>query len=306
MSGALPKLSKNPFAQPAVVWQVSYRVPMILALPVEESFEDGVLASSAFEDQSDERYWTVQVLLDHQPNEKLLRERIAVMAHNCGVDAPEAEIVKVENADWQRSLAQDFPPNHIGRFFIHGSHVKPDRQNNLFPVQVEAGMAFGSGEHATTSGCLTALDMLAKRREFNHVLDMGCGSAILAIAAARCWRRARILAVDIDPVSITVAKENISLNNVERQVRALVGDGYAAVEVKRAAPYDLILANILARPLVKFSPQLAANLSYGGVAVLSGLLASQESMVLAAHRRQGLRLTGRIVRNGWATLVLGR
>jgi ribosomal protein L11 methyltransferase len=200
-------------------------------------------------------------------------------------------------------VAQDFPPLTIGRFYVYGGHVSAAPPIGAWPVRVEAGMAFGSGEHATTSGCLRAMTRLARRRRFSRVLDMGCGSGILAIGAARAWRRAHILAVDIDPVSARIAADNVRINRA-LHVRARASDGYAPAFIRHGGNYDLILSNILARPLVKFAPQLARHLAPGGIAVLSGLLTSQERMVLAAHRAQGLRLRQRLVQQGWSTLVL--
>lgn len=302
---ATPKLNRNPFAQPAALWQLHFTVPGEFVVTLEEAFEDA-LATSSFEKNGSATQWTVHVLLDHEPNVHEVRARVATLAQHCGVAPPEPELSRVVQQDWQASMQRDFPPLSIGRFFVHGAHARAQRPPHAIPIQVEAGMAFGSGEHATTSGCLLAIDRLARRRAAHRVLDMGCGSAILAIAAAKCWPTADVLAVDIDPISIDVARENICINRCAATVKALVADGYNDERVSRKKPYDLILANILARPLVKLSPALAAHLAPGGVAVLSGLLATQEAMVLSAHRRQGLRLTGRIVQDGWAALVLAK
>lgn len=306
MSSALPKLNKNPFAQPEALWQLTFRAPMESAFALSEAFEEEALSTATFEDPSAPHIWLVHALFDRAPEESALKEKIATLAAQFETVITDYTVTAVQQEDWQRSLAQDFPPLSIGRFFVHGAHVKHLKPRHMKGLQVEAGMAFGSGEHATTSGCLLAIHLLAKRRKFRNILDMGCGSAILAVGAERCWPRAPILAVDIDVVSVRVSNENIALNAARKTVRALVGDGYAAASVKRRAPYDLILANILARPLVKFSHALAKNLAPGGVAVLSGLLATQEDMVLAAHRRQGLKLVRRIVKDGWSTLVLSK
>ena len=179
----------------------------------------------------------------------------------------------------------------------------------MIPIQVDAGAAFGSGEHGTTSCCLKAIDWMANQRRFARVLDMGTGSGILAIAAAKLWK-SDVLAVDIDPVSVRVTGENVAVNKVSTYVRTGVSDGYNSAQVKRGVDgkgkYDLILSNILARPLVAFAPMLEKHLAKGGVAVLSGLLTSQETMVRTAHRLQGLSLKKRFVQGEWCTLVLER
>jgi ribosomal protein L11 methyltransferase len=170
---------------------------------------------------------------------------------------------------------------------------------------IDAATAFGTGEHATTRGCLLALDAIARNRRMARVLDMGTGTGVLAIAAAKAWRR-RVVARDIDPESVRVAAHNARRNGVAHLVTVRRSAGYRDRLVARAAPYDLVLANILARPLSLMARDLGHVLGTGGIAVLSGLLPWQENMVLAAHRRQGLRLRQRIVIDGWSTLVLAR
>lgn len=294
----------NPFAQPQSCWQITYTVPLNAVIAVEDAFADVALSTASFEQPHDHSQWTVEIITERQLQPEELERRVASLERALKIELPPPDTAKMEPSDWQQHLVRDFPAQVIGRFFVHGAHARDFRPAHLKPVQVEAGMAFGSGEHATTSGCLLALHRLAKRRRFKHVLDMGCGSGILAIAAARCWPKAGIMAVDVDPVSAHIANDNMRINAVRRQVRVLAGNGYANRLVRRAAPYDIIVANILARPLVALSPALARALRPGGVAVLSGLLATQEPMVLAAHRRQGMKLKRRIVRQGWSTLVL--
>lgn len=300
-----PKLGRNPFAQPRALWRVDFRVPANAVPPLEQAFEDIALATSCFEEDEAAAVWSVQVLLSEKPDAADIRRRIKSMGLN-GATPPEPVIAELKPDDWQIALERDFPPLMVGRFFVHGAHAKARRPLYAIPLQVEAGMAFGSGEHATTSGCLLAIDRLARLRRMTRVLDMGCGSGILSIAAAKRWRRASVLAVDVDRVAAAVAGRNARVNQVGRAVRVIAADGYKAALVKRRGAYDLILANILARPLAKMSRQLAANLARGGVAVLSGLLSSQEALVLAAHRAQGLRLVARIRRDGWNTLVMTR
>lgn len=307
MSPSGVKISKaaaeNPFRQPAACWRLSFSVPMEFMLAFEETLSETALSAASFEERDDPSRWQVVLVYESEAELEGIEERMAALAEACGIVTPEARIEAVPQQDWLAAVARDFPPMRIGRFFVHGKHVT-QMPAGAVALRVEAGTAFGSGEHATTSGCLHAIDRLAKRRNFGRILDMGCGSAILAMAAARCWPKAQVLAIDIDPVSVKVARENIAINHLSARVKAYAKNGYASVEVVRGAPYDLILANILARPLVRFSQELAGNLQAGGVAVLSGLLSTQAAYVLAAHQRQGLRLAERIERQGWSTLVL--
>lgn len=295
----------NPFAQSPAYWQVVFSLPEAVRTAAEEAFGDMALAVSAFETDEKRHLWAFDLLFDAPPDEAELKRRLMLLAKLHGLTPPFMQVKKIESQDWLAKVARDFPPLTIGRFYVHGRHVCNPPPPGSIAIQVEAGAAFGSGEHGTTSGCLLALEGLARKRPSKSVLDMGCGSGILAIAAAKLWK-CPVLAADIDPVAVRVTRENAAINRVQRQVGALVSNGYASERIKRQGPFDVIISNILARPLVEFAPDLASSLAPGGAAVLSGLLASQEAMVLAAHRAQGLALTKRFLSGEWATLVLGK
>ena len=247
--------------------------------------------------------WTLVATARHSPDRARLAAALELTAAAMGVAAPEAAIERIVDTDWVGANMRDFPPIAAGRFFVHGSHWRGAPPAGRLALMVDAGTAFGSGEHATTWGCLMAIDRLARRRRFRRPLDLGCGSGILAMAMAKVWH-VPVLAADIDPESVRVAKFNAGRNRLRGLVRALPSDGYRHPAIGRRAPFDLIVANILARPLVSLAPRLAAHLVPGGMVVLSGLLARQERMVLAAHRLQGLSLVRRVAVNGWHTLVL--
>jgi ribosomal protein L11 methyltransferase len=208
-------------------------------------------------------------------------------------------IERMEERNWLAENQASFPPLRVGRFFVHGAHVAAPPRSGLWPILVDATTAFGTGEHPTTRGCLAAL----RHRRPRRVLDMGTGTGLLAIAAARAGAR-RVLAADIDAGSVRVARLNLERNGVAARVRAIESDGYRDRRIAGAAPFDLVFANILARPLARMAPDLARVLAPGGAAILSGLLARQEAFVLAAHRAQGLVLKRRIAVEGWHTLVL--
>jgi ribosomal protein L11 methyltransferase len=207
------------------------------------------------------------------------------------------------DADWLALALSGLPPVKAGRFFVFGAHDRGCIPANAVGLRIEAGAAFGTGHHGTTTGCLLAYDGLLKARGFARVLDVGTGTGVLAIAAMRTGSR-RAVGTDIDAVSVRIARENARLNHARaRFVRA---DGLAHRRVAEGAPYDLVFANILARPLVRLSPGIRRALKPGGTAILSGLLRSQQRFVFAAYLGRGFRLKRRILRDAWATLVLER
>ena len=221
------------------------------------------------------------------------------------IDAPDLALEKLPDTDWLAESLRSFPPIDAGRFQLRGSHIEDPVPAGRIPLIVDAGAAFGSGEHASTKGCLLALDLLLKHRRFANILDMGCGSGILALALAKA-QPVRALAVDIDEQAARIAGENAKRNGVAKRVRTAASNGYKSRLVHRHAPYDLVFANILARPLTRMAEPLANHLTPKGVAILAGLLNRQERLVLAAHRSQGLALVARVRLDGWSTLVVGR
>ncbi len=294
----------NPFAQADEHWKVTFMLPHRAAGTAEEAFNDIAISVSAFETDEKNHIWTIDLLCGSRPDMADIERRLLILSSLHHIDKPLVVLGRLEPQDWLAQVAQNFPPLAIGCFYVHGSH-DPRVPPGTIPIKVDAGAAFGSGEHGTTRGCLEAIHWLARRREVRRVLDMGCGSAILAIAAAKVWN-AEVLAADIDPVAVRVAQENVRVNRVQAQVTCAVSDGYAGERVRRGRPYDLILSNILARPLVAFAPDLEAHLAADGAAVLSGLLRSQEKEVLSAHLMQGLKLKKRILHGEWCTLILTR
>ena len=222
-----------------------------------------------------------------------------------GVDAP-LHRAPTEAEGWLDRTRAAFPEQAIGRrFAIRGTHETGPRLPGRITLTLDAGVAFGSGEHGSTRGCLRALEYVARRRRPARIIDVGTGSGILAMAAARLFRRP-VLATDIDPWSVRVTRENAAANRLSREVRAILADGWRDRRVRAGGPYDLVLANILARPLCRMARDLAAHLAPGGTVILAGLLDTQARMVLAAHRAQGLRLTCTLHEGRWATLVLER
>lgn len=301
---------KNPFAQSPTKVQAVFVTPYDRVGAIEAVFEELALAISSFAievgDPADEKIapesdWKTTILLRGE-DEGQIAARTALIEDLTGEPVAAPEVRLVEDQDWVSQVQQSFKPIRAGRFYVYGSHITDPIPQGTLPILLDAGAAFGTGEHDTTAGCLEAISLLAKSRRFARILDMGAGSGILAMGAAMLWR-APVLATDIDEVAARVAAANVARNHLERWVRSAHGKGYDAPAVR--GQYDLIIANILARPLMLMAKDLKRHLAENGVVVLSGLLVRQERMVLMAHAAQGLRLKHRIRRGYWSTLLLG-
>ena len=231
-----------------------------------------------------------------------LEIRLALLAAGAGGKLEHIAEERLPERDWLLENRRAFPPLQIGRFLVHGSHWRGPAPPGTIAIEIDAATAFGTGEHPSTRGCLMALAALAQRKPIRHPLDIGTGTAILAIAAAKLLRRP-VPASDIDAGSVMVARHNVARNGVASLVRVGRASGYHGRRLRRHG-YDLILANILARPLAAMAADLARHLAPGGHAVLSGLLRRQEPIVLRPHRSLGLALERRIVIDGWSTLIL--
>jgi len=279
----------------ATFWQATIDVPADVVDRVEIALADLALALSDFEiaGRSDRR---LQALFDAPPDRQALADALT------GLDFTLAPVV---SRDWVAESQRLHTPIDAGRFHVHGSHRAPAAGRSRHAIEIDAGQAFGTGSHETTFGCLLALDRLARRRSYRRTLDLGCGAGILAFAMAQCWP-GRVTAADNDPVAVQVARDNARRNSLATRVKAQICADDGRPVLGLGQNYDLIVANILARPLVGLAGPITRSLAAGGDVVLSGLLANQEAMVFAAYRARGLRLKHRLPRSGWTTLIVGR
>ncbi len=212
------------------------------------------------------------------------------------------EISPLEMQDWVTQNQKDFPPLEIGKFYIHGSHLPP--KPSAISLEIDAGRAFGTGEHATTAGCILAM----QQREdlpFKSIADIGCGTGILALAAKCLWPNAFVIGGDMDKPSVETSIENAQKNGMAG-LPFVVAEGMQHDDILTNAPYDLIIANILAGPLIDLAPEMCGQLAQNGTMILSGLLIRQEDEVIAAYVEQGLQCSNRIHRDEWSALTLTR
>jgi len=211
----------------------------------------------------------------------------------------------IPDVDWIAKSLEGLKPVRAGRFLVHGSHDRDKVRPNDLAIEIEAGQAFGTGHHGTTSGCLEMIEDVLRSRTIRNALDLGTGSGVLAIATAK-MRKVPVLATDIDPIATRVAKENAKLNGIVSGIAFETAPGFHSDSFRRHGPFDLIIANILARPLIKMAPQLVAHLAPGGTVILSGILSTQRWKVLSAYNGMKLSHIRTIWRNGWVTIHLRR
>ena len=284
------------------------RTARAIADIVVETFDPADTAAAAFEVQTSTQTWntgpwTVEVYFGRPPDEAGVRDLIAAAA---GPEAAAAvSFDQVQQRDWVASSLEGLRPVRAGRFLIHGSHDRKRTRSNDIALEIEAALAFGTGHHGTTRGCLLMLDAILKRRRPRAVLDVGTGTGVLALAAARALHQP-VAAGDIDPVSVAATRSNARLNGAAPWLRPVVARGVGHPTLQDRAPYDLIFGNILAKPLRLMAPALVRLGSADVDIVLSGLLSRDVAGVLAAYRAQGFGLAERRDLDGWATLRLRR
>jgi ribosomal protein L11 methyltransferase len=271
-----------------------------IADAVVEMFDPAETAAAAFENEATLQ-WEVEVYFSARPDEDFIRDIVA--AHGGKAAAEAVSFDAIDEKDWVKASLDGLAPVPAGRFVVHGSHDRGRVPGHAIAIEIEAALAFGTGHHGTTRGCLLFLDDILKRRRPAHVLDVGTGTGVLAIAAARALHRP-VAAGDIDIVAVEAARANAVHNRAGAWLRPVVAKGVGHPALRAGAPYDLIFANILARPLMRLAPSIAGVAAPGADVILSGLQARDVPGVLAAYRAQGLHLAARRDLEGWASLHL--
>jgi ribosomal protein L11 methyltransferase len=275
---------------------------------IVETFDPADTAAAAFEETANTKDWAggpwiVEAYFGHAPDEAAVRDLVAVVA---GAEAATQLVFdRVVPRDWIAASLEGLAPIRAGRFLIHGAHDRASARGNDIAIEIEAALAFGTGHHGSTRGCLLMLARVARRRRPRAILDIGTGSGILAIAAAKIFKRS-VAAGDLDPVAIAAARSNARHNGAACYARPVVARGVQHKALVAGAPYDLVFANILAKPLRALAPAVASLTAPGGEIVLSGLIARDVAGVISAYRAQGLALIARLDLDGWATLLFSR
>ena len=268
-----------------------------LAEQLSERFDDA--ATAAFEG-TDGR-WNLEIHFETPPDQDAVRLTLSQIAG--AESAASLTFEQIAAKDWVAASLADLKPVEAGRFTVHGAHDRARIAPNRIGIEIEAALAFGTGHHGTTRGCLLALDWIGKGRRPHRILDIGTGTGVLGIAAAKSFRRP-VLASDIDPEALTIARANARLNGVSPLMATTHAKGLTGFRFRQAGPFDLVFANILLGPLKRLAAPLRPLLAPGAEVILSGLLADQENAALAAYRPHGLKLVRRFPLGEWVTLVL--
>jgi ribosomal protein L11 methyltransferase len=261
--------------------------------------EDYAIATTEVDEKRN--LWEASVYL-MADEEEVVRERVSSALSDAFPDkAIQREVIP--DVDWIAMSLEGLKPVRAGRFLVHGSHDRDKIRANDVAIEIDAGQAFGTGHHGTTAGCLEVIDQVLRSRPVHSALDLGTGSGVLAIAVRKV-KKIPVLATDIDPVAVRVARENVRRNGIATGLRVETAPGFHSSAFREEGPFDLIIANILARPLMKMAPELKTHLQPGGSVILSGILAEQRWKVLAAYNGAGMRHLRTIWRNGWVTMHL--
>lgn len=280
---------------------------MRVAGALQDLIEPPPDALTIFEDKPDGAsepvQWRIEAYFSDPREAGALEAELDVLL---GEPSPRFHAADIPDLNWVALSQASLPPVRAARFTVHGGHDRERVPQGPNAILIEAGEAFGTAHHATTFGCLLALEQLGATRRFRRILDLGCGSGVLAIAAARAWPHAALHGVDIDPQSVIVARENAAVNKAGARIRFVAGRGVSAPAIRNAAPFDLVVANILAEPLVSLAPDIRQVSEAGASVVLSGILIREAPRVLAAYRAQGFALVHHRRYDGWSTLTLAK
>lgn len=285
----------------------TWKVTLNLTAQSRDAAEDALLdlGAAIVSKPAGANHWRLEAIFSFEPLLASLKQSMSASVNVDEIPWDEALVARVPPRNWIVESQGFRQPVRAGRYYIHEAHSRPPGAPGGICVEVSASLAFGTGQHGSTEGCLRALSDLAKQRQFRNILDVGTGSGILAIAAAKTWRATHIVATDIDPVAIPVAVELAEANGVSGAIEFWAATGFHHQETLLRRPFDLIMANILAEPLIGLAADVRQYIAPQGTVILSGLLDTQAKGVVAAYRAHGLHLKKSVTVGRWVTLVLG-
>jgi len=288
------------------VWKVFFTTPIAVSEIFADSLRDAftpecqALATAEVEEHVT---WSVEAYYEFEPDQSAIERVLEAPTNQTGYAVSDLTIETLPDINWVAKSLEGLAPIQTDRFFVYGAHDADKVPATRLPLLVDAGEAFGTGHHGTTLGCLKLIEQECRRHIPRNALDLGCGTGLLAIALAKLTRRA-VTASDIDPIATRVTLENARANGVHPLITALTATGFGHPELGSRGPYDLIVANILAKPLTHLAPAVEQHLAPGGTLILSGILHEQEQMVTSAYRDQGLFLEQRLRLDDWVSLRL--
>lgn len=266
---------------------------------LEQAMWPEAMSITWFETHDDSQEWDLRAYYEFEPNVDELNKLFS----NAGLAVLDINIVALDaKTNWVAESLTALAPIFAGRFFLHGHHDADKCPKSAIPLEIDANLAFGTGHHGTTKGCLIALDKILSIGAFNNVIDLGTGTGLLAIAASKVLKN-QVIATDIDPVATMITVENAIINNVTNHIRAVTAKGFNHPMLRKNAPYDLIIANILAKPLTTMAVDIRKNITNNGTLILSGLLGTQANWVSGYFKAQGFNEVDRNIIDGWATLI---
>ncbi|PIR39505.1 MAG: hypothetical protein COV35_03045 [Alphaproteobacteria bacterium CG11_big_fil_rev_8_21_14_0_20_39_49] len=267
-----------------------------------DGLEESADSMSCFENEADENLWKLQIYNQDKPNTDTLSKALKELSKQLNINNPAFVISEIEQTDWVSESQKNFESVDAGKFFVYPSWRKDEVPKDKIAIEIDPKRAFGTGGHETTKGCLLALQEL--QGSFSKVLDMGCGSGILAIGAAKLWREAKVIAVDNDPICVETSIENANINDVADNVSVAYSDGYDSNLVHENGAYEVIISNILAIPLIEFAPKAKQYIASGGYIILAGLNNNQADDVIEAHEKSGFQFISKKEYGNWTILVM--
>lgn len=267
-----------------------------------DGLEEAADSMSCFENENDENLWKLQIYNQSKPDTQLLSEQLKNLAQEICISKPTFVVSEVEQTDWVSESQKNFESVDAGIFFVYPSWRKDEIPEGKIAIEIDPKQAFGTGGHETTKGCLIALQDL--QGSYSKVLDLGCGSGILAIGAAKLWNDATVIAVDNDPICVETAIENANINNVSDIMSVAYSDGYDSNLVHDNGAYEIIIANILATPLIELAQKAKQYIASGGYIILAGLNNNQADDVIEAHEKAGFKFISKKEYGNWTILVM--